>query len=174
MAEQLHWCIGSLLRAPSAIRKGPACCCEKVMGAPFKWYSAGRNGHQLITGPDMSGNRHHTPAELSSLLWHRWALMCPARSASLPLFDAGSTRIGAANDWYLAVTFYGGDDEGQSGPFGKPATFAHYSWLGRGTARPRWDGAGSGWYRALITCWGQDPLCHPHELTALGAMGKSM
>ena len=103
VAEQLH-----LVRPVFTgerrlqIEKGRHAVVEKVMGAqsyiPNSILLDQETDIQLITGPNMSGKSTYMRQLAIIVIMAQMGSYVPAQSASLPLFDAIFTRIGAADD----------------------------------------------------------------------------
>ena len=75
---------------------------EKVMGAqsyvPNSIYMDEETQLQLITGPNMSGKSTYMRQLAMTIIMAQMGSFVPAESATLPIFDAIYTRIGAADD----------------------------------------------------------------------------
>ena len=84
------------------IEKGRHAVVEKVMGAqsyiPNSILLDQQTDIQLITGPNMSGKSTYMRQLAIIVIMAQMGSYVPAQSASLPLFDAIFTRIGAADD----------------------------------------------------------------------------
>ena len=84
------------------IEKGRHAVVEKVMGAqsyiPNSILLDQETDIQLITGPNMSGKSTYMRQLAMIVIMAQMGSYVPAQSASLPLFDAIFTRIGAADD----------------------------------------------------------------------------
>ena len=84
------------------IEKGRHPVVEKVMGAqsyiPNSILLDQETDIQLITGPNMSGKSTYMRQLAIIVIMAQMGSYVPAQSASLPLFDAIFTRIGAADD----------------------------------------------------------------------------
>lgn len=85
-----------------SIKKGRHAVVEKVMGAqsyiPNSVILDQRTNIQLITGPNMSGKSTYMRQLAIMVILAQMGSYVPAESASLPIFDAIFTRIGAADD----------------------------------------------------------------------------
>ena len=84
------------------IQKGRHAVVEKVMGAqsyvPNSLELDPATNIQLITGPNMSGKSTYMRQLAIIVILAQMGSYVPAESASLPIFDAIFTRIGAADD----------------------------------------------------------------------------
>ncbi|MBP2622050.1 DNA mismatch repair protein MutS [Streptococcus panodentis] len=84
------------------IEKGRHAVVEKVMGAqsyiPNSIVLDAATDIQLITGPNMSGKSTYMRQLAIIVIMAQMGSYVPAESASLPIFDAIFTRIGAADD----------------------------------------------------------------------------
>lgn len=85
-----------------AVEKGRHAVVEKVMGAqsyiPNSIYLDSQTNMQLITGPNMSGKSTYMRQLAIIVVMAQMGSYVPAETATLPLFDAIFTRIGAADD----------------------------------------------------------------------------
>ena len=85
-----------------AIENGRHAVVEKVMGAqtyiPNSVYLDESTSLQLITGPNMSGKSTYMRQLAIIVILAQMGAYVPADSATLPVFDAIFTRIGAADD----------------------------------------------------------------------------
>ncbi|MGT2912036.1 DNA mismatch repair protein MutS [Streptococcus cameli] len=85
-----------------AIEQGRHAVVEKVMGAqsyiPNSIYLNEDTNVQLITGPNMSGKSTYMRQLAVMVVMAQIGSYVPAETASLPIFDAIFTRIGAADD----------------------------------------------------------------------------
>lgn len=103
VAEQQHWVCPRFDEAGLlAIEKGRHAVVEKVMGAatyiPNSIHLDQTVGMQLITGPNMSGKSTYMRQLAVMVVLAQLGSYVPAESATLPIFDAIFTRIGAADD----------------------------------------------------------------------------
>jgi len=84
------------------VEKGRHAVVEKVMGAqsyiPNSITLDSATNIQLITGPNMSGKSTYMRQLAIIVIMAQMGSYVPAESASLPIFDAIFTRIGAADD----------------------------------------------------------------------------
>ena len=103
VAEQLHL-VRPVFTAERClqIEKGRHAVVEKVMGAqsyiPNSILLDQETDIQLITGPNMSGKSTYMRQLAIIVIMAQMGSYVPAQSASLPIFDAIFTRIGAADD----------------------------------------------------------------------------
>ncbi len=85
-----------------AIENGRHAVVEKVMGTqsyiPNSIYLDEETDMQLITGPNMSGKSTYMRQLAMIVIMAQMGAYVPAAAATLPIFDAIFTRIGAADD----------------------------------------------------------------------------
>ena len=103
MAESQHLVRPSFTSSRSLqIKKGRHAVVEKVMGAqsyiPNSIELDQETDIQLITGPNMSGKSTYMRQLAMIVIMAQMGSYVPAEVASLPIFDAIFTRIGAADD----------------------------------------------------------------------------
>ena len=103
MAESQHLFRPSFTSSRSLqIKKGRHAVVEKVMGAqsyiPNSIELDQETDIQLITGPNMSGKSTYMRQLAMIVIMAQMGSYVPAEVASLPIFDAIFTRIGAADD----------------------------------------------------------------------------
>ena len=103
VAESQHLVRPSFTSSRSLqIKKGRHAVVEKVMGAqsyiPNSIELGQETDIQLITGPNMSGKSTYMRQLAMIVIMAQMGSYVPAEVASLPIFDAIFTRIGAADD----------------------------------------------------------------------------
>lgn len=103
VAEKQHWVRPQFTQEREiAIEQGRHPVVEAVMGAqtyiPNSIHLGQETHMQLITGPNMSGKSTYMRQLAVTVILAQMGSYVPAKTASLPLFDAIFTRIGAADD----------------------------------------------------------------------------
>lgn len=157
------------------IEKGRHVVVEKVMGAqsyiPNSIHFDQDTRIQLITGPNMSGKSTYMRQLAITVIMAQIGAYVPAQKASLPIFDAIFTRIGAADDLVSGQSTFMVEmmEANKAIRLATPQSLILFDELGRGTAT--YDGMALA--QAIIEHIHQETgattlfATHYHELTAL-------